>query len=139
VALPPLRESVTMKTYLLAFAAVALAAPAVAVAGPSGLAPAVARPVPANAVPAAPEAPAAAAATPAPVRTTQIGAPQTYAGALAAVPPPAGARDSTLDASLVNVMSRLLAAASCDDAAGLASRNGRDDLAARARQLCQRN
>lgn len=129
-----------MRTYSFAFAALALAAPVGAMAGPSGLAPAVARPAPASATPAASAAaPAAVAAPTTAVRTTQIGAPQSYAGALAAVPAPAGARDTMLDASLVNVMSRLLAAASCDDAAGLASRNGRADLAARARQLCQRN
>ena len=130
-----------MQKYLFAFAALALAAPAGAIAGPSGLAPAVARPAPATVAPApAPSTAAPTAAAPAaPARTTQIGAAQTYAGALAALPSPAGARDANLDASLVNVMSRLLAAASCDDAAGLATRNGRTDLAARARQLCQRN
>jgi len=129
-----------MQKYLFAFAAMALAAPIGAAAAPSGLAPAVARPAPAPAAP-APQttAPTAAAAPAAPARTTQIGAPQTYAGALTAVPSPAGARDANLDASLVNVMSRLLAAASCDDAAGLATRNGRADLAVKARQLCQHN
>jgi hypothetical protein len=129
----------TMQKYLFTFAAVALAAPAGVLAAPSGLAPAVARPAPATVAPAPVPPTSAPAASAAPARTTQIGAPQTYAGALAAVPSPAGARDANLDASLVNVMSRLLAAASCDDAAGLATRNGRTDLAARARQLCQRN
>ena len=45
--------------------------------------------------------------------------------------------DSALDTSLIRVMSRLVAGGRCGEAASLAARDGRKELAARAQQLCK--
>jgi hypothetical protein len=45
--------------------------------------------------------------------------------------------DPALDTSLVRVMSRLVAAGQCGEAATLAARDGRKELASRAQQLCK--
>lgn len=135
----------------LAIAALAIAGTLGPAAAAPPLAPAVTR-TPGTAAPKpgapAPTAPPAAcgvtgapactpkAAAPAVVGAYSGGNPQDYAAALRAVPPKPGARDTALDDGLVTAMSRLMAAGRCGDATALASRSGRDQLAARARQLC---
>jgi hypothetical protein len=44
--------------------------------------------------------------------------------------------DEALDRSLMTMMSRLMEAGRCGEAAALAARNGRAELSTRARQLC---
>jgi hypothetical protein len=108
-----------MKKLVALLAAFSVAAPALA--DDSKLAPAVSR-TPAKA-PAAPRA--AGAAT-----------PRDFQPALAAAAAQGGG-DPALDASLVGVMSQLLAAGRCGEATSLANRDGRKELAERAQQLCK--
>lgn len=134
-----------MKTLLFALAALISATPAAA--ADEQVAPAVKR-KPAAPAAAAPQqaarpvgerdhqsAPAAAAA-PAPPQAARRGSERDYQTALAAVTAQGG-DDAALDASLIRVMSRLLAAGQCGEAAGLAARGGRKELASRAQQLCK--
>jgi hypothetical protein len=102
-----------MKKLFPALVALALTAPAAAAA--QDVAPAVKRKPPAT-VPAAPQR------------------EQHYQAALTAA---ASQDDAALDASLIRGMSRLLAAGKCAEAAGLANRDGRKELASRAQQLCK--
>jgi hypothetical protein len=88
-------------------------------------------------------APAAAQETAPPVKRKPVAAapaaPQTerhYQSALTAAASQDGS-DSALDASLIRGMSRLLAAGKCGEAASLATRDGRKELASRAQQLCK--
>jgi hypothetical protein len=104
-----------MKKLALALAALSLAAPAAA-AG-QDVAPAAKR-KPAPTAPAAPQR------------------EQHYQAALTAAASQDGG-DAALDASLIRGMSRLLAAGKCGEAAGLATRDGRKELASRAQQLCK--
>lgn len=125
-----------MKKLAVALVALALAMPAAAFA--PEVAPAVKR-KPAPAAPAATGAAApvaaqpAVAAVPAPVARTM--SERDSHAALTAVA--AQGSDSALDASLIRVMSRLVATGRCGEAAGLASRNGRKELASKAQQLCK--
>ncbi|HEX8380815.1 MAG TPA: hypothetical protein VF619_09750 [Allosphingosinicella sp.] len=123
-----------MKKLAAALVAFALAVPAVSAA--QDIAPPVKRkPAATSTAPVA--APAAAPATPAAPR--QAGRPanasDTHPALVAAAAQDGG--DPSLDASLVRVMSRLVAAGRCGEAAGLASRDGRKELASRAQQLCK--
>jgi hypothetical protein len=105
-----------------ALAAFALTAPALAAA--QDIAPPVKRkPVPA----------ATSRSPQSPVRPV---GPQEYRAALTAVSAQ-GDGDPTLDSSLIGVMSNLLAAGRCAEAASLATRDGRKALASRAQQLCK--
>jgi hypothetical protein len=110
-----------MKKLVAMVAALAVAAPVLA--DDSKLAPAVAR-TPAKAAP---------AASPNSARTAS---PRDFQAALAAAAAQGGG-DPALDASLVRVMSQLLAAGRCGEATSLANRDGRKDLAERAQQLCK--
>ena len=106
-----------MKQLPLALVALALSAPAVAAA--QDVAPPVKRkPV------------AATQAAPAPHREHH------YQAALTAAASKDGS-DAALDASLIRGMSRLMAAGQCREAAVLASRDGRKELASTAQQLCK--
>lgn len=148
-----------MKKLVVTLVALALATPAAAIA--PEVAPAVKRkpvavaPVAPRPVAPAPSAPAAS--EPAAPESTVPAAPRQAAPApMVALPPPPAARamserdsqaalsavagqgsDAALDTSLIRVMSRLVASGRCGEAAGLASRNGRRELAARAQQLCK--
>jgi hypothetical protein len=53
--------------------------------------------------------------------------------------PAASEGDALLDKGLMTAMSRLLESGRCAEAAGLATRNDRAPLAARAQQLCRGN
>ncbi len=134
-----------MKKLVVTLAALAVAAPAAA----QDVAPAVKRKPAVTSK--APAAPAQAVATPAdpaaPRQTASTGpaAPQQVPrttnerdvqAALAAAAGP-GAADSALDAGLIRTMARLVTTGRCRDAAGLASREGRKELASRAQQLCR--
>lgn len=106
-------------------------------AAPAPVAPIAAEPgVPAPSAPAAPQQVAAAptVALPAPPAGRTMSERDSHA-ALAAVAAQGG--DAALDTSLIRVMSRLVAAGRCGEAAGLASRNGRRELASKAQQLCK--
>jgi hypothetical protein len=147
-----------MKKLVVTLVALALATPAAAIA--PEVAPAVKR----KPAPTAP--PAARQAAPAPVEpvasepvapaSTVSPAQQVAPAPMAALPAPRAARtmserdsyaalaavggqgsDAALDTSLIRVMSRLVAAGRCGEAAGLASRGGRKELASRAQQLCK--
>lgn len=104
-----------MKKIFSALVALALSAPAVA----QDIAPAVKRKPP--------------TATPAPQRAASE---RDYQAALTA-PAGQGGEDAALDTSLIQVMSRLLAAGQCSEAASLAARGGRKELASRAQKLCR--
>jgi hypothetical protein len=75
----------------------------------------------------------AASAAPAPAARSM--SERESIAALTAAAGPDG--DSALDSSLIRGMSRLVAAGRCGEAASLAARDGRKELAARARQLCR--
>lgn len=122
-----------MKKLAVTLVALALAMPAAAFA--PEVAPAVKRkPAPAAPAPAAPvAAQPAVAAVPAPAARTM--SERDSHAALAAVAPQGS--DAALDSSLIRVMSRLVATGRCGEAAGLASRNGRKELASKAQQLCK--
>lgn len=109
-----------MNKLSLALVAFALSAPAVAAA--QDVAPAVKR-KPASAGAAAPH-------------SGHHSSEQHYQAALTAAVSRNGS-DAALDTSLIRVMSRLLAAGQCGKAAGLATRDGRKELATRAQQLCK--
>lgn len=118
-----------MKRLLLTLSALALSAPAPAAV--QDIAPPLKR---------KPAATAAAPAKPAPAPAAQqqaarSGSIQQYQAALTAAAAESG--DAELDAALIKVMSGLLAAGRCGDAAGLATRDGRKELASRAQQLCK--
>lgn len=104
-----------MKTLVALLAALGAAAPALA--DDSKLAPAVVR----KAAPASTAAPAG---------------PRDFQPALAAAAAQDGG-DPSLDAGLVKVMSQLIAAGRCGEAASLANRDRRKALAARAQELCK--
>jgi hypothetical protein len=108
-----------MKKLVAMLAALSAAAPALA--DDSKVAPAVVR------------KPAPAAPAPNAVRTAS---PRDFQGALAAAAAQGGG-DPALDASLVRVMSQLIAAGRCGEATSLANRDGRKELAASAQQLCK--
>ena len=127
-----------MKKLALSLAAFAFAAPSIAAA--QDIAPPVKRKPAATS-----SASYASSAAPQPVAasTAPAAAPQPVAtstapalAALAAVAAQGGS-DAALDTSLIRVMSRLVAAGRCGEAATLATRDGRKELAARARQLCR--
>ncbi|HET9640903.1 MAG TPA: hypothetical protein VFP12_17040 [Allosphingosinicella sp.] len=149
-----------MKTLAVTLAAFVFAAPALAAA--DDLAPAVKRRPAATATP--PAAPQQiVTASPAPAAPHQVAtaspapaAPQQGAKTLPApaVPQPAvrserdsylaltagtdqGGSDAAIDTSLIRVMSRLVASGRCGEAATLAARDGRKELASRAQQLCK--
>ena len=143
-----------MKKLVVTLVALALATPAAAIA--PEVAPAVKRkPVTVAPVAPRPVAPATSdAAIPQPA--VPSAPPQAAPTPMVALPPPPAARamserdsqaalsavagqssDAALDTSLIRVMSRLVASGRCGEAAGLASRNGRRELAARAQQLCK--
>jgi len=137
-----------MKKLALALVAYALAAPSIAaaqdIAPPVKRKPAATSPAPAvaqqpAATPTAPAAPGAAT-PPAPAAAAQpavrTGSEREAQAALAAVAAQSGS-DAALDTSLIRVMSRLVAAGRCGEAATLATRDGRKELAARAQQLCR--
>lgn len=109
-----------MKKLSLALAAFALAAPAAAPA--QDLAPAVKR--------------KPAATAPAPQQGAGATNERHYQAALSAASGQ-GSGDAALDTSLIRVMSRLLAAGRCGEAASLATRDGRKELASRAQELCK--
>ncbi len=109
-----------MTKLFAALAALALTAPALASA--QDLAPPVKR------------KPVAASTARSPQSPVRPASPQDYRAALSAAAQ--GGEDSALDASLIGVMSNLLAAGRCAEAASLASRDGRKELASRAQQLC---
>ena len=69
-------------------------------------------------------------------RTTPARDIQDYQAELAALAAESGS-DEALDGSLVRVMSSLAGAGRCGDAAGLARREGRQELATRVEQLCE--
>lgn len=125
-----------MKKLALMLVAMALAAP---VAAAPDVAPAVKRKPAATSTPPAPPQPNATGPTPPPI------APQPAVRALSerdsylALTAGAGqsGSDAALDTSLIRVMSRLVAAGRCGEAAALASRDGRKELASRAQQLCK--
>ncbi|HEY0149544.1 MAG TPA: hypothetical protein VGB70_11150 [Allosphingosinicella sp.] len=81
-------------------------------------------------------APATAKAAEPAQQPARAGKERDYQAALSATAAQGG-DDAALDGSLIRVMSSLLAAGRCGEAAGLASRDGRKALAARAQQLCQ--
>jgi hypothetical protein len=132
-----------MKKLSFALAAFAFAMPAVAA---QGLAPAVKRkPAAAATAPQQAAEPAterdnqatpSVASAPAPQQAARRGSERDYQTALTAVATQ-GNGDAALDSSLIGVMSRLLAAGRCAEAAGLAARGGRKELASRAQQLCK--
>ena len=107
-----------MKRLVALLAALSVAAPALA--DDSKLAPAVVRK----------PAPAPAA------RTAPTANPRDFQAALAAAAAQDGG-DPSLDASLVGVMSQLIAAGRCGEATSLANRDRRKELAARVQQLCK--
>jgi hypothetical protein len=78
-----------------------------------------------------------AAAAPAPQQAARPVSERDYQAALTAAAAQGASGDPALDASLVQVMSRLIAAGQCGQAAGLASRGGHKELASRAQQLCK--
>lgn len=120
-----------MKKRLLMLGVPAFFAP-VAIAAAPPLAPPVARPA-ATTPSAAPAHCGRTPATPCPPRSSN---PQDYYVALTAGAAAPGS-DPLLDKGVLTAMSRLLAADRCSDAVTLATQNGRPDLAARAKQLCQ--
>ena len=128
-----------MKKLAAALAALAFAAPVLAAS--RDIAPAVKR-KPAATAP-VPTAPAATSTTPAatstapvaPQQAVRTGNERDYIAALTAAGQ--GGGDAALDTGLIRVMGRLLAAGRCGEATGLAARDGRKELAARARQLCK--
>ena len=75
------------------------------------------------------------AAIPCPARRVAGGTEEAYLAALASGPTGAGG-DPLLDKGLMTAMSRLMAAGRCPDAAALATRSLRAELAARAQQIC---
>lgn len=88
-------------------------------------------PVPATAAPAE-----AAAAQSAPQHTPRPGSERDYVAALSAAVAQGGG-DPALDTSLIRVMGRLMSAGRCSEAAGLAARDGRKQLASTAVQICR--
>ena len=82
---------------------------------------------------------ASAAGTPAPSdgqKATSTRSAEDYRTALMATAAESGG-DPALDGSLVRVLSTLASAGRCGDAAGLAVREGRQELATRVEQLCK--
>lgn len=125
-----------MNKLSLALVALALSAPATAAS--QDVAPAVKR-KPAPAVSTAPTAPAASApstAPAAPKSAARNSSERQIQAALTAALPQGGG-DAALDASLIRVMSSLLAAGQCREATLLATRDGRKELASRAQQFCR--
>ncbi|MET1112644.1 MAG: hypothetical protein ABWX67_14075 [Allosphingosinicella sp.] len=125
-----------MKKLALTLVVMALAAP---VAAAPDVAPAVKRkPAAASTPPAAPQ-PNATGPTPSPIAPQQAVRTLSERDSYHALTAAAGqsVSDSALDTSLIRVMSRLVSAGRCGEAATLASRDGRKDLAARAQQLCK--
>ncbi|HYW14859.1 MAG TPA: hypothetical protein VE891_01715 [Allosphingosinicella sp.] len=111
-----------MKKFALALAAFVFAAPVASTA--QGVAPAAKRkPVASSAAPAAPQ------------QTVRSASERDVQAALASASGQSG--DAALDTSLIRVMSRLVVAGRCGEAASLAARDGRRELAARAQQLCK--
>lgn len=109
-----------MRKLPVALAALLLSAPAVAAA--QDVAPPVKRkPV---------------AASPAPRPGAPVGREREFQAALSATSTQSGS-DPALDTSLIRVMSRLMAAGRCGEATGLATRDGRKELASKAQQLCR--
>jgi hypothetical protein len=106
----------------VALAALALSAPAVAPA--QDVAPPVKR------------KPVATTTAPASQPAARTGSIVQYQNALTAAAAQGGG-DPALDGGLIRVMSSLLAAGRCGDAVGLATRDGRKELASRAQQLCK--
>jgi hypothetical protein len=114
------------------------AVPAAAPAAPRQAVPAPVAPIavqPAAAASPAPAAPAPKASV-APQQAVRTASERDSLAALTAAAAQGGG-DPALDSSLIRVMSRLVAAGRCGDAAGLAARDGRKELAARAQQLCK--
>ena len=141
-----------MKKLALSLAAFAFAAPSIAAAqdiappvkrkpaatsSASSASSAAPQPVAASTAPAAAPQPVATSTAPAaPQPAVRTGSEREAQAALAAVAAQGGS-DAALDTSLIRVMSRLVAAGRCGEAATLATRDGRKELAARARQLCR--
>ncbi|HEX8126817.1 MAG TPA: hypothetical protein VF548_14680 [Allosphingosinicella sp.] len=120
-----------MKKLAFALAVLVLSAPAAAVPAEKDVAPAVTR-VPSKA--SGPAACGSTAASPCVPAASSAGRAQRYRSALEAVRP---AGDLELNNGVTKVMSDLMAAGRCGDAVSLAKRDGRNDLAARAEQLCK--
>ena len=127
-----------MKKLAVALVALAFATPAVTTA--QDVAPAVKRkPAATSTTPAAPQQ---ATPTPTPAPTASVTPPPAVRSmsereSIAALTAAAGQGDAALDTSLIRVMGRLVAAGRCSEAAGLAARDGRKELASRAQQLCR--
>jgi hypothetical protein len=122
-----------MKKLSPALAALALAAPAALSA--QDVAPAVKR-APAAAAPTVKPVGPATGTAPAATAAERTSSPRDYQAALAAAAGKDGS-DAALEASLIRVMSGLMASGRCGEAASLASRDGRKELATRAQQLCK--
>lgn len=90
-----------------------------------------------NIAPPVQRTPAATAPAPAVGQTaTPRRSAEEYQSALTPVAAESGG-ETVLDGSLVRVMSSLASAGRCGDAAGLAIREGRQELATRVQQLCK--
>ena len=126
-----------MKKLAVTLVALVFAAPVLAAS--QDVAPAVKR-KPAAAAPApapASTAPAATSTAPAaPQQAVRTGSERDYIAALTAAAGQDGG-NAALDTSLIRVMGRLMSAGRCGEAASLAARDGRKELASRAQQLCR--
>ncbi|HEX8448875.1 MAG TPA: hypothetical protein VF652_04725 [Allosphingosinicella sp.] len=120
-----------MEKFAFALAVLALSAPAAAAPADKDVAPAVTR------IPSKASGPAACGpsdSTPCPSAASSAGRAQRYRSALESVRP---AGDIELNSGVAKVMGDLMAAGRCGDAVSLAKRDGRNELAARAEQLCK--
>jgi hypothetical protein len=120
-----------MEKSAFALAALALCVPAAAVAADKDVAPAVTR---APSKESGPAACGSGGATPCPPAASSAGRAQRYRSALESARP---AEALELNSGVAKVMSDLMAAGRCGEAVGLAKRDGRKELAARAEQLCK--
>ena len=107
-------------------------------AAPQDIAPPVKRkPVATVPGPAIPQQGSATSTAPAaPRQAVRAGSERDYIAALTAAAGQGGG-DAALDTSLIRVMGRLMSAGRCGEAARLAARDGRKELASRAQQLCK--
>ncbi|HYJ82501.1 MAG TPA: hypothetical protein VEW26_06625 [Allosphingosinicella sp.] len=123
----------------LAISLAALLVAAASVSDAQDVAPAVKRKPPAAATAPAPapngQGQVAPAAPSAPQPAARAMSERESIAALTAVAGQGG--DSALDTSLIRVMGRLVAAGRCGEAASLAARDGRKELASKAQQLCR--
>lgn len=122
-----------MKKLAVALVAFVFATPVVAPA--QDIAPPVKRKSVASAPAASPQSVAPSTTPAAPRQAARPGSERDYIAALTAAAGQGG--NAALDTSLIRVMSRLVAAGRCGEAASLAARDGRKELASRAQQLCK--